>query len=107
MFIRRKFSFLLPFLVNIVAILAKPKMLKYDMNCKCGMRKIDEDSEKDCEESARLESSDQEFKIRYFILCFTDSKAVQFNLMSFSIKLLISHNRPEMGSMRGCDHCEE
>ena len=64
----------------IVAILAKPKMPKYDMNCECGMRKIDEDSEKDCEESARLESSDQEFKIRYFILCFTDSKAVQFNL---------------------------
>ena len=73
-------TFLLPFLLNIVAILAKPKMPKYDMNCECGMRKIDEDSEKDCEESARLESSDQEFKIRYFILCFTDSKAVQFNL---------------------------
>ena len=46
-------------------------VLEFDMKCECGTREFDEDSEKDCEESARLESGDQEFNIRYLIFCFT------------------------------------
>ena len=65
MFTCRNLSFFLLFLVNMVAV------LKYDMNCECGKKKIDEASERDCEESARLESGDQEFNNRYLIFCFT------------------------------------
>ena len=41
---------------------------KYDMKCQCGVRKIDKNSEKDCEESARLEYQDQEINIFLFRL---------------------------------------
>ena len=57
--------FLLLFLVNMVAV------LQFDMKCECGKKEYDADSERDCEESARLESGDQEFNIRYLIFCFT------------------------------------
>ena len=67
MFTRRNLSFLLLFLGNLALV----AVLKYDMKCECGQRQLDENSEKDCEESARLESGDQEFNIRYLIFCFT------------------------------------
>ena len=38
---------------------------KYDMKCQCGVRNVDKNAEKDCEESARLESQDQELNISY------------------------------------------
>ena len=58
MFTRRDLSLVFLFLVNIAAA-----ELKYDMKCDCGLKQVDENSEKDCEESARLESGDQEFNI--------------------------------------------
>ena len=66
MFIQRNLSLLLLFLVNIATA-----ELKYDMKCDCGLKQVDENSEKDCEESARLESGDQEFNIGYLIFSFT------------------------------------
>ena len=71
MFTSRNLYFLLLFLVNIVAKRQTPTPPKYDMKCDCGLRKLDPNSEKDCEESARLESGDQEFNNRYLIFCFT------------------------------------
>ena len=71
MFTPRNHTFLLLFLVKIVAMGETSAPLKYDMKCDCGLRKLDPNSEKDCEESARLESGDQEFNIRYLIFCFT------------------------------------
>ena len=38
---------------------------KYDMKCQCGVRNIDKNAEKDCEESARLEYQDQEINNFY------------------------------------------
>ena len=37
----------------------KAEKFYYDMQCDCGQRKMDEKSEKDCEESAKLESANQ------------------------------------------------
>ena len=66
MFTQRNLSLLLLFLVNIATA-----ELKYDMKGDCGLKQVDENSEKDCEESARLESGDQEFNIGYLIFSFT------------------------------------
>ena len=48
--------------ISIILFSAKA-VAKYDMKCACGVRNVDEESERDCEESARLESGDEEWKI--------------------------------------------
>ena len=65
MFTPRNLFFLLLFLVKNVAMGETSAPLKYDMKCDCGLRELDPNSEKDCEESARLESGDQESNSSY------------------------------------------
>ena len=45
----------------------KAEEIHYDMQCDCGQRKMDEKSEKDCEESAKLESANKEVRIRDYV----------------------------------------
>ena len=46
-----------PSLFSLIAVLAR--RTEYNMHCDCGQRPLDQTAEKDCEESARLESGNQ------------------------------------------------
>ena len=72
------------FVLFLLATMSVGTNSKFSMNCDCGVRNLDGDSEKDCQESARLESQDARARAH-------DTRSVCSTLIGRAMSRLGSH----------------